>query len=224
MRVLLASDAVGIRESRKAFIERLAPDIEVVTSDTNSSGWLEQQGDRVHLVVFDERMQFPDIAEICDAYLAAWEKKAKEVPDWAITPQFAAFTTSLAVQKIVATIQGPSGGQPIPVTVKMIPLARDQSLVSALRSAAVPPDPSRVADPRLRAFHAKLLGITGRQLDVLNEITDNGSSDKEIARALKIEESTVHSHVQHAIKKLETDSRTKAAIKWHKLSGGCGEH
>jgi two-component system, NarL family, nitrate/nitrite response regulator NarL len=72
-------------------------------------------------------------------------------------------------------------------------------LVTALRSASdeVPVDPLSVLSPRER--------------DTLRHIA-RGESNKEIARALDIAETTVKIHVQHILRKLNLSSRVQAAV------------
>jgi two-component system, NarL family, nitrate/nitrite response regulator NarL len=54
--------------------------------------------------------------------------------------------------------------------------------------------------------------LTARELDVLRLI-EEGRSNKEIARALSIELSTVKNHVHNILEKLNVDSRTEAAAR-----------
>jgi len=53
--------------------------------------------------------------------------------------------------------------------------------------------------------------LSPREEDVLREIA-RGSSNKEIARALDIAETTVKIHVQHILRKLGLSSRVQAAV------------
>jgi two-component system, NarL family, nitrate/nitrite response regulator NarL len=54
--------------------------------------------------------------------------------------------------------------------------------------------------------------LTARELDVLRLI-EEGRSNKEIARALSVELSTVKNHVHNILEKLNVDSRTEAAAR-----------
>jgi len=67
------------------------------------------------------------------------------------------------------------------------------------------------------------IGLTGRQLDVL-ELMTHGNSNKAICRALDLAEPTVKNHVTAILKALKVTNRTQAVIKvgqlgWH-LPGG----
>lgn len=79
-------------------------------------------------------------------------------------------------------------------------------LVAALR-APVNADPP--AAPLLPADASP--GLSPREQDVLRQIA-RGASNKEIARALHIAETTVKIHVQHILRKLGVSSRVQAAV------------
>jgi two-component system nitrate/nitrite response regulator NarL len=54
-------------------------------------------------------------------------------------------------------------------------------------------------------------GLSTRELEILEHIA-RGASNKEIARALCIAETTVKIHVQHILRKLKLESRVQAAV------------
>ncbi len=80
-------------------------------------------------------------------------------------------------------------------------------LVAAYRDAAAPANatgtPAAPATP--------LSTLSPRELDILRGIA-RGESNKEIARALGIAETTVKVHVQHVLRKLCLSSRVQAAV------------
>jgi two-component system nitrate/nitrite response regulator NarL len=84
--------------------------------------------------------------------------------------------------------------------------ARGESAMSAemtdklVRSLAAPP----------AAAQAKTL-LSPRELEIL-KLVAAGSSNKEVARALGVAESTVKIHVQHILRKLNLSSRVQAAV------------
>ena len=83
-------------------------------------------------------------------------------------------------------------------------------LVSAFQAQGAP----EVAAPLPQADAAVGNGLTPlspREEDVLREIA-RGASNKEIARALDIAETTVKIHVQHILRKLGLSSRVQAAV------------
>ena len=75
-------------------------------------------------------------------------------------------------------------------------------LVAALRGATSVPTPA-AADP--------LEALSRRERETLRHLA-RGASNKEIARALDIAETTVKIHVQHILRKLELGSRVQAAV------------
>jgi len=78
-------------------------------------------------------------------------------------------------------------------------------LVQALRSAGNGDSASEPAEPR--AIDA----LSPREREITAQIA-RGSSNKEIARALDIAETTVKIHVQHILRKLGLSSRVQAAV------------
>ena len=78
-------------------------------------------------------------------------------------------------------------------------------LVAAFQTAAspTPPPPPGPPDP--------LSQLSAREQQVLQQIA-LGASNKEIARALSIAETTVKIHVQHILRKLDLTSRVQAAV------------
>ena len=84
-------------------------------------------------------------------------------------------------------------------------------LVSAFRAmppaeASVPVPPPVVAAPA-DPIHS----LSPREQEILRHIA-RGASNKEIARALEIAETTVKIHVQHILRKLNLSSRVQAAV------------
>jgi len=74
--------------------------------------------------------------------------------------------------------------------------------------AITEPSPAKAAD---RAQHAPWRELTRRQRDVLALISE-GKSNKLIADALTMTESTVKAHVKQIIKRLHVANRTQAAL------------
>ena len=76
-----------------------------------------------------------------------------------------------------------------------------------------PPQPSTPLSPVSSEPASAGTGapLSPREEDVLREIT-HGCSNKEIARALDIAETTVKIHVQHILRKLGLSSRVQAAV------------
>jgi two-component system nitrate/nitrite response regulator NarL len=76
-------------------------------------------------------------------------------------------------------------------------------LVTALRAMTPPAPEPQPADP--------LAALSPREQEILQHIA-RGASNKEIARALTIAETTVKIHVQHILRKLGLSSRVQAAV------------
>jgi two-component system nitrate/nitrite response regulator NarL len=77
-------------------------------------------------------------------------------------------------------------------------------LVTAFQAASRPPDAAGTRTDRLDT-------LSPRERDTLRHIAQ-GASNKEIARALDIAETTVKIHVQNILRKLEMTSRVQAAV------------
>ena len=87
--------------------------------------------------------------------------------------------------------------------------AMTAKLVSAYRDAT---HNSGIAAPSAAATSANTLSaLSPRELDILRGIA-RGESNKEIARALAIAETTVKVHVQHILRKLDVATRVHAAV------------
>ena len=91
-------------------------------------------------------------------------------------------------------------------------------LVAAFQSQGVPevdalesPVPGKVHPEAAPGTAEQRTPLSPREEDVLREIA-RGSSNKEIARALDIAETTVKIHVQHILRKLDVSSRVHAAV------------
>lgn len=79
-------------------------------------------------------------------------------------------------------------------------------LVAALQAPVAPPAPTAAPVPADAGP-----GLSPREQEVLRQVA-RGASNKEIARALDIAETTVKIHVQHILRKLGVSSRVQAAV------------
>ena len=108
---------------------------------------------------------------------------------------------------LLKTIEGDLLAQSIHRAMRGEPVISSEmtgKLVTAFQSAASPsaPTPSKPAP---------LSQLSAREQQVLQQIA-LGASNKEIARALSIAETTVKIHVQHILRKLDLTSRVQAAV------------
>jgi two-component system, NarL family, nitrate/nitrite response regulator NarL len=82
-------------------------------------------------------------------------------------------------------------------------------LVSAFQ--AMPGDAAPLAPAAVLADPDPIHSLSPREREILQHIA-RGASNKEIARALDIAETTVKIHVQHILRKLNLGSRVQAAV------------
>jgi two-component system nitrate/nitrite response regulator NarL len=108
---------------------------------------------------------------------------------------------------LLKTIEGDLLAQAIHRAMRGEPVISSEmtgKLVTAFQASAAPAPPSAQApDP--------LAQLSAREQQVLQHIA-LGASNKEIARALSIAETTVKIHVQHILRKLDLTSRVQAAV------------
>jgi two-component system nitrate/nitrite response regulator NarL len=101
------------------------------------------------------------------------------------------------------------------MTGKLVAAYRDAATAGAASGGArpaPPPAPATApgeASPPLSP--SPLASLSPRELDILRGIA-RGESNKVIARALGIAETTVKIHVQHVLRKLDVSSRVQAAV------------
>jgi two-component system, NarL family, nitrate/nitrite response regulator NarL len=104
--------------------------------------------------------------------------------------------SDMLVSAILRTMAGDSVVSP-EMTSKLV------TAFQATQRAASPPPPSTASDP----IHS----LSAREREILDHVA-RGASNKEVARALGIAETTVKIHVQHILRKLNLSSRVQAAV------------
>lgn len=110
---------------------------------------------------------------------------------------------------LLKTIEGEVLGAAIHRVMRGEPVVSPEmmgKLVAGLQSQP-PGQPARADDAGLPAQ------LSPREQEVLQQIA-RGASNKEIARALHIAQTTVKIHVQHILRKLNVSSRVQAAVTW----------
>ena len=90
-------------------------------------------------------------------------------------------------------------------------------LVSAFQQASARPAADETPTPP--AATDPIRSLSPREREILQHIA-RGASNKEIARALAIAETTVKIHVQHILRKLDLNSRVQAAVYAAARNGG----
>ncbi len=102
---------------------------------------------------------------------------------------------------------------PAPLAGGLLALLRTLKAERTRRSSASPARRaslhSLAAGPARKKKSKRNLPLTGREYEVLNLIRQ-GQRNREIARELRIAESTVHKHVQNIFEKLDARNRTEA--------------
>jgi DNA-binding NarL/FixJ family response regulator len=109
---------------------------------------------------------------------------------------------------------GARGFLPASLSLKVMMGALDLVLAGGIYvpSSLIEPTPERaVASPEYAVGGESANGLTRRQRDVLSLIS-KGKSNKLIADALTMSESTVKAHVKQIIKRLRVANRTQAAL------------
>ena len=109
-------------------------------------------------------------------------------------------------QALVRTMAGDSVVSP-EMTSKLV--SAFQAMPEATRPATLRDPASKASAPSAAA--AALATLSPREQEILRHIAQ-GASNKEIARALAIAETTVKIHVQHILRKLGLSSRVQAAV------------
>ena len=111
-------------------------------------------------------------------------------------------------EAIIKVLEGESVVSPEMMT-KLLRMFRQQSAPAAVATPHTPPAPP-AAEPRPRD-DSGLSTLSAREREILTLIA-RGDSNKLIARALEIAETTVKIHVQHILRKLNCSSRVQAAV------------
>jgi two-component system nitrate/nitrite response regulator NarL len=116
-------------------------------------------------------------------------------------------------EAIIKVLEGESVVSPEMMT-KLLRMFRQQSAPAPPRPAETPsatqPSTQAAADARPRD-DSGLSTLSTREREILTLIA-KGDSNKLIARALEIAETTVKIHVQHILRKLNCSSRVQAAV------------
>lgn len=202
--ILLADDQDLIRETLASYIEDAWPEAEVTQVETleaviAAAGRMPD----LRLAVLDNSINGHSSTETLDTVRSALSRARVVLLS----------DTATRSEVITAFDHGASGV--IPKTLKPAAMVNALKLVLCgeryLPATILDAEPNetwhasdaRPDDPRMRS-------LTTRERAVLSLLT-SGSSNKEIARALSIQEITVKSHMKSIFRKLNTKNRTQAA-------------
>lgn len=197
IRILIADDHAVVRQGLRMFLS-LDPELEVVGEASDGAQALRLARElRPDVVLMDLLMPVLD-------GIAATAAIRRELPDTEVV----ALTTVLEDAAVIGAVRAGAIGY-------LLKDAQADDLCHAIRAAAagqVQLEP-RAAARLVREVRApqSLEVLTERETDVLRLLAD-GLANKEIARALKINEKTVKTHVSNILGKLGVQSRTQAAL------------
>lgn len=193
----------------KAFVESRAPELAVDSYDSDREITLRlQAGAPVDLLVWRQKPGDEDpLSDIRAAFGGA-----PRVPVMLIVGRYDAALVSRAMAHGVAGLVASSMSADMVLCVLRLMLVGGTYFPCEptwLLPAAAPV-PAETARPE--AALRGTFGLTPRQLDVLSYICQ-GMSNKIIARALGMRETTVKAHVMQIMRRLNADNRTQVALR-----------
>jgi DNA-binding NarL/FixJ family response regulator len=197
IRILLVDDHSVVRQGLRMFLS-LNPEMEIVGEAADGAEGLKLAHElRPDVVLMDLLMPVMD-------GITAIGHLRRELPDIEVL----ALTSVLEDDKVVGAVRAGAIGYLLKDT-------QADELIRAIKGAAAgQAQLSRAAAERLmREVRAPESpeALTDRETDVLRLLA-TGQSNKEIARNLHINESTVKSHVSNILNKLGVQGRTQAAL------------
>jgi DNA-binding NarL/FixJ family response regulator len=203
--ILLADDHRMVREALVPFVRRVAPDVTVLEAGSLSEVLeLIAKPDPIDLIVID--LYMPGMHGVASL---------RQVREARPTVPIAVLSGSINPQDIEAALDFGAAGY-LPKT--MVGAAFVNALSLVLNGERFVPSEFYIGlrdrGPTVGAEDSNgnktPVGLTSRQWAVLRELV-LGRSNKEIAKALGIEEITVKVHLQAVFKRLQVSNRTQAA-------------
>ncbi|SDB84881.1 response regulator [Paraburkholderia lycopersici] len=222
LRILLIDDHTLFRSGVSALLQR-QPDLEVVGEASDGVEGIKRAKQHLPDVILLD-LNMPGLSG-----LETLQLLVEDLPDTAIlmltvsedadelTAAMRAgargfLLKSIDAEALVAAIRKAASGQPV-ITEHMT-----AKLVEQMRKPAQPASAPGAA-------RASAETLTARERDIVRELA-RGASNKEIARALDLAESTVKIHVRNILRKLNLTSRVQVAIyamEHEGMADGAGE-
>lgn len=225
VRIMIADDHLLLRQVIREIVEK-EPDLEVVAEASNG------QEAALHAAEMQPDVVLMDLAmPVCDGFQATEQILASSPCSRVVI-----FSASCEEQHMLRALQCGAIGyitkdvsaeglliairraaqnelyMPHPLAMRLLALLRTlkQDAVKKTRIRR-PSPPNAVHSPKApkKKRSKRNLPLTGREREVLNLIRQ-GQRNREIARELRIAESTVHKHVQNIFEKLEARNRAEA--------------
>lgn len=206
MRVLLADDHNLVRDALKNYIERLEPSVEILTAESLDDALaVAERSQPLDLVILDLKM--PGMLG-----LDGLKEMRTRLPGLPVV-----IMSGGASQEDVRTALDMGARGYLPKTLSGPALVSAIKLILAgerfVPFDAFSPSPEAVPFPRVAEAAAAL---TQREREVLDYLKD-GLSNKEIARALDLQEVTIKLHIRGICRKLGAKNRTQAALRAQEL-------
>jgi DNA-binding NarL/FixJ family response regulator len=197
VRVVIADDHAVVRRGLRVFLE-LHDDIEVVGEAAGGTECVEVAATvRPDVILMDLKM--PGV----DGVTAIRQLQAAQSPARVLV-----ITSFTDVGQVLPAIRAGAAGC---VFKDVDPAALANAIRSVHAGHVVLPSDVAAALMSGQTGADRLSHLTAREKDVLAELA-HGRSNREIARALKLAEKTVKTHVSSILMKLEVDDRTQAAL------------
>lgn len=205
-RVVIRSTVRLGSDTLKAFIEARAPElaVEACTADSEFLARL-RSAEPIDLLVWRAREDAADPLEEPRSVLGA----STNLPVVMTVNRYDAALVSRAMALGISGLVAHSMSADMVLCVLRLVLAGGTYFPCEATWFAPAPTPELPSQP---ALERSALGLTPRQLDVLGYICQ-GMSNKIIARALGMRETTVKAHVMQIMRRLNADNRTQVALR-----------
>jgi DNA-binding NarL/FixJ family response regulator len=219
MKLLLADDHALFRQALRHILSELGPDTTIVDAESLGKALaLAQEHADLDLVLLDLKM--PDVQGIDSVY--AFRERFPSLP-------IVVLSASEDCEDIEAVLDAGALGfvpksSPAAVLLGALRLVLEGGVYlppQLLNRVAPSPRPvMQQSNPSLSG-HGRVDGLTERQLEVLR-LLEQGKSNKEIARDLRLSEGTIKIHLAAVFRALNVRNRTEAVLAAQRLQTTAG--